>query len=283
MYRLIVVTALSLSFAVTACGGSGKKRVSLKKNRPDLNNKGSEKTKGLNAVLTDPKCLRVDKLIMAMVKLKDENVLVYTADANVGNFETVALTDVNFLSETDVKIRAASVIKKGDIDPIVESQAATNLQRGSIKTLMSLTSIDVDCKTASVVGVTDTPNFDIVKKTSEELWMKNRINPNFVLRYQYNRVDKLTITEFRPKIGLCGRPAGLEMTKYVVAREAAMSKVELDREYAQALASVIEAPDSLTKALAAAPSAKTITLAPEVLATVRELLNSDTAKTAACP
>jgi hypothetical protein len=283
MYRLIVVIALSLSFVVTACGGSGKKRVSLKKNRPDFNGKASEKTKGLNAALTDASCLRVDKLIKAMMQLKDENVLVYTADANVGNFETAALRDVRFLGEADVKIRAASVIKKGGLSPLVEFQPASELQKGSIKALMSLGDIDTKCEIASVPGVTDTPNFNIVKKTGEELWMKNIINPNVVLRYQYNRVDKLTISEFRPKRGLCGRSEGLEMTKYVVAREGAMKKVDLDRGYAEALASVIDAPAPMTQALAQASSARSITLTPEVMATVRELLNSDTAKTAACP
>jgi hypothetical protein len=274
MYRLVVVIALSLSFAVTACGGSGKKRVSLKKNRPDLKGKGSP---------IDPKCLRVDKMINDMVKLKDEKVLVYTADVNVGNFETMALTDVNFVAETDVKIRAAFVVTKDGFDHLVEVQPANRLQNGSIDSLMSVVAIDTDCKIASVRGVTDTPDFAIVKSTSEELWMKNRRNPSIVLRYQSNHKDKLTITRFLPADGVCGRRAGLKMTKYVVAREGAMNKVELDRGYAQVLASVIEAPESMTQALAQAPSARSITLTPEVMATVLEQLNSNKVKPAACP
>jgi hypothetical protein len=62
-----------------------------------------------------------------------------------------------------------------------------------------------------------------------------------------------------------------------------MNKVELDRGYAQALASVIEAPESMTQALAQAPSARSINLTPEVMATVREQLNSDKVKPAVCP
>ncbi len=286
MYRHFVIIALGLSFVVTACNDGGKRRVSLKKGRPVVDAKASERTKAINGALTDSKCLRIDKLITEYMKVPDENLLIYTSDLNIGKFASAGLTNLKFNEETDVKIRASATLAKDSFEPVLESITAGKLQNSSIEALMSVVALDAKCEVASIRGVAETPDFMIIKKSADELWLRNTRNPLITLRYQYNRVAPFTVTLFKPDQPFCGLHGGVRMIKYVIARENAMLNIELDRGFAQAIASVIKAPDELAAQVAEQTPQNLrapVKLKFETMTAVRQLLNSESFTPAVCP
>lgn len=283
MYRQFVLIALSLSFVVTACNDGGKKRVSLRKGRPVLDAKASNRTKEINKAIGDSPCLRIDKLIKEYMKLKDENVLIYTSDVNIG---TMSLTDLDFAGESDLQIRSSATFTKNSIEPVVETIPATKLQHSAIEALMSVTDMDSKCELVAIPGVALTPNFKVMKKSPNELWLRNSVEPKISLRYQYDRVDKFIVTLYKPDERFCGGHGGMRMIKYVIAREAAMQNVELERGFANAIASMIKAPVEMSTELseqAATRSPLMVTLKTETMSTVRQLLRSDSLTPAVCP
>jgi|GEM_PF-6231876 len=284
MFRQFSIIALGVSLVVTAaCNNGGNKRVALRKSKTGANGKASDTTNKINAAIADAKCLRIDKLINEYIKLKDETILIYTSDVNIGLYGAVGGTDVAFNGETDLKVRANAVLHKTGLDPVIESIPAQKLQTSSIESLMSVVSMDQKCEVVAIRGVAETPNFDVIKKSSSELVLRNQRNPSVVLRYQYNSLNKLTVTRYLPDSNYCGKQHNVKMTKYVVAREAAMEKLEIDRGYATAIAENIDEPVEMKNALANNVSSVFINLSLPTMTQVRQALSADGFSDPACP
>lgn len=251
MYRKIVLIALCLSFAVTACNNGGKKRVSLKKGKGGpIDAKASEGTKGMNKALADTKCLRVDTYFTTLTGQKEETVLVYTSDVNVGTLNAVGGKDASITPEQDQKVRAVVALDTGS-DPLVVSSAAKDIYGYETIAQFYVSAIDVKCELADIKAAGGT--FDIVKSHPDELLLVKKGNPQKSIRYKYDRATgKMTITQINPAPGsVCGRNNRSIQQTYVIARDKDMQTVELENGYAKVIVDNIEEPAELTKALAA--------------------------------
>lgn len=289
MYRLFALSALCLAFAVTACNNGGKKRVTIHRDKPgqgDAN--ASEKTRNLNKAIEDKKCLRVDKLLSEIVKLKDDTVVIYTSDLDLGLVGGAGPgADPSFESQVDAKVRAHAVLKN-DREPILEALRARDIQSGShISFLLLLSAIDEKCETAAFGGPAPA-TFEIFKKGPGALWMRNKKDPSELLFYQYNRRDKLSITHYTPITEkFCTAQPRMSKRKYIVAREEAADKLELDRGFAQMIADNIDEPAEMTQALGKDGSGRTgggtVTLRFSVVKAVQDILKDDKFQRPVCP
>jgi hypothetical protein len=283
MMRLFVLVSLCLSFAVTGCNNGGKKRQSLRKNKAGVDAKASENSQKINKAIEDKKCLRVDKLVREIMKLKDETVVIYTSDLDLGLLSVTA--DPTFESQVDAKTRAHALLKN-DREPILESLRASDLQtRSSIAFLLSISAIDDECKTAAFES-TARATYEIFKKGPGALWMRNKADSADLILYQYDRKNKLTITHYTPNTAeYCGKQPRMLKRKYILAREDSTDKLELERGFAELIAANIEEPAEMTAALgkdsAGRMSAKVV-LKYSVLRGVQQILQAETFQQPAC-
>ena len=289
MYRLFVLSALCLAFAVTACNNGGKKRVAIRRGSPgqaDAN--ASEKTRNLNKAIEDKSCLRVDRLLSEIVKLKDETVVIYTSDLDLGLVSGAGRgADPRFESQVDAKTRANALLKN-DREPILEAVRAQEIQSNSnIAFLLSLSALDDKCDNAVFSGP-PRATFEVFKKGPGALWLLNKNDPSELIFYQYNRKDKLTITHYTPVTEkFCNAQPRMLKRKYILAREEATDKLELERGFAQMIADNISAPSEMTQILGKDTNGRTgggsVTLKYSVVKAVQDILKSDKFQRPACP
>ncbi len=252
MFRLFVLATLCLSFAVTACGGGGKKRATIRKGDKGEAGKESEKTRALNKAIEDKKCLRLDRLFSEIVKLKDETVVIYTSDLHLGNVAGGgAGAQPTFEPQVDDKVRAAAFLApQAKPEPILQSLRASEIQTSAHKAwLMSVSAIDQDCKVAAFENTGMKATYDIIKSGRTALWLKNKDGSEFLF-YQYDRKNKITITQYTSNTEkFCGKDARFIKRQYMVGLDESADNIQLDRSFAQLIADNMDEPVALTAAL----------------------------------
>jgi len=282
MWRLFIIIGLGGAMLVTsACDDSAKGRTPLKKARDGGNTKASERTKGINKAAGEKGCLRIDNLLKAIISQKNETVLIYTSDLDLGLVTGNSdQREMSFESQVDDKARAHAFLKD-PVEPLVEAVASQDLQSSTKAFLFSPASMDDECKTVTFANIVR-KQFAVVKKSKDSLWLQNREDTSELIHYNYNRKDKLFITHYTPNVTLvCGKTPRMLKRTYVLAREEGLNHLEVDRKFAEMIAKNITPPLELAAALSKG-SSRRVTLSYPAWSVVQQILRSDKFAQPAC-
>lgn len=208
--RLFIIMGLGLTMAVTtACQKGGAHRAHIRMGA-QAQEKVSARADAINNMLGDSgKCLKVDKLIAAMMATPNETYLFYTADLNF--------------------------IEKGDNEPLLEVLNGDNLLKNSTKSFyLSFNAIDDKCETVSMnnTGSGRPAVYKVLSSSNKnKLDLQNVNDPTEKLSYEYNRRDHLKITQYLSGGISCGRGGAFEVRKtYVLAYGEGMNHITVSRE-----------------------------------------------------
>jgi hypothetical protein len=226
--RLFIIMGLGLTMAVTtACQKGGKHRAHIR-----MGNQAQEKTSAradaINGMLGDGgKCLKVDKLIAAMMATPNETYLFYTADANF--------------------------IEKGENEPLLEVLNGKNLLKNSTKSFyLSFNAIDDKCETVSMnnTGSARPAVFKVLATSNKNrLNLQNVNDPTEKLSYEYNRRNRLKITHYLSGGVSCGKGGAFEVKKtYVLAYGEGMNHIVVSREMMNMFDGKIQMPTEARRA-----------------------------------
>jgi hypothetical protein len=208
--RLFIIMGLGLTMIVTtACQKGGEHRAHIR-----MGGQGQEKVSAradaINNMLGDSgKCLKVDKLIAAMMSTPNETYLLYTADLNF--------------------------IEKGESEPLLEVLNGENLLKNSNKSFyLSFNAIGDKCETVSMnnTGSGRPAVFKILSTSNKNtLNLQNVNDPTEKISYEYNRRDHLKITHYLSGGVSCGKGGAFEVKQtYILAYGEAMNHITVSRE-----------------------------------------------------
>lgn len=189
--RLLMIIGLGMTLAVTsACQKSGKRRAKFKTGAQS-EEKPSARAEAINQMVGDQgKCLKVDKLIAALMTTPDETYLLYTSDSNF--------------------------FEKGSQEPLLEILTGRNLLKDSDRAYyLSLNAIDDKCEKVSLPNNgTNRPGvYVVINGTNKnKLVLQNTADANEIITYDYNRKNNLTITVQTASSLTCGGKLPLKRT-----------------------------------------------------------------------
>lgn len=205
--RLFMIIGLGMTLAVTsACQKSGKHRAKFKTGT-QAEEKASARAEAINNMIGDSsKCLRVDKLIAAMMTTPDETYMLYTSDTNV--------------------------IEKADQEPFLEILTGKNLIDGSTRAFyLKLEGLDDKCETVSLpnTGGPRAAVFKVLKTSNKnKLNLQNANDPEDLISYEYNRKNHLKITTFTSSLA-CGKKIRVQRT-WTLAYGEGLERLNVSRE-----------------------------------------------------
>lgn len=259
--RLFIIMGLGLTMAVTsACQKGGKRREHF---RTGTQEKASARAAAINSIVGESaKCLKVDKLIAALMGTPNETYLLYTSDLNF--------------------------IDKGEQnEPLHEILTGENLLKNSSKSFyLSFNAIDDKCET---VAMPDTgsgrPAVFKVLPTSN----KNRLNlqnvndPTERLSYEYNRRNRLKITQYLSGGSKCGKGGAFEVQKtYVLAFGEGMNHIVVSRRMMNLFKSVLPAEASRATFETSRPNVTRVELSYPTYSIMAEAVQKASAKGPIC-